>query len=87
MMWVNLDDQYAYTMAAPSNASRERRFSLLALLLEIKDIDVASDDGNIVEALGLGHVVDVDLLRARIRQHGDLGARVVLYQSDLWSSA
>jgi hypothetical protein len=60
-----------------SDTGRVKWYSL-ALLLEIIDVDITSDDGDILESLFSGCSVDMEFLSFRIGQHGDLSKRVVL---------
>lgn len=57
---------------------KERACHSLALLLEIIHVDIARDDIDILESLGGGLRVDVQLLRPGVGEHGDLSEGVVL---------
>jgi len=49
-----------------------------ALLLKVIDVDITSNDGDVLETLRSGSSINMQLLRPRIRQHRDLRQRVVL---------
>lgn len=54
------------------------KYYSLALLFKVVDIDVPSDDSDILESLFGGCSVDMQFLSFRVGQHRDLGKGVVL---------